>query len=137
VRHVTHALTAVLQTGVAPTHLVPFVAEHWPQAPDASQAGVAPPQSVSPPHARHVCEPALQIGVTPAQLAFVRHPTQLCDVVLQIGVAPVQAVALPLEHWPHGPDVSHAGVAPPHSVSPPHARHVCVPVLHTGVVPPH
>ena len=41
------------------------------------------------------------------------------------------------EHWPHAPDGWHAGVAPPHSLSPVQARQVCVVVLHTGVVPPH
>ena len=97
-RHATHALAALLQTGVAPTHFVPFVAEHCPQAPDASHAGVAPPQSPSTAHARQVSVPALQIGVAPAQLPFVRHPTHICVVVLHTGVAPVQALALPAEH---------------------------------------
>jgi hypothetical protein len=36
-------LVVVLHTGVVPPQALPFVAEHWPQAPDASQAGVAPP----------------------------------------------------------------------------------------------
>ena len=41
------------------------------------------------------------------------------------------------EHWPHAPDGWHAGVAPPHSLSPVQARQVCVVVLQTGVRPPH
>jgi hypothetical protein len=52
-------------------------------------------------------------------------------------VPPVQRAALVAEHWPHAPPGWHAGVAPlPHSLSPPHARHVCVATLHTGVAPP-
>ena len=46
----------------------PFVAEHWPQALEASQAGVAPPHSPSPAHPRQVCVPALQMGVAAPQL---------------------------------------------------------------------
>ena len=55
----------------------------------------------------------------------------------QTGVAPPHASEFDVEHWPHAPLAWHAGVAPPHSPSPPHARQVCVAVLHTGVVPPH
>ena len=50
---------------------------------------------------------------------------------------PVQATLFENEHWPQAPDGSQAGVAPPHSLSPPQARQVCVVVLHTGVMPPH
>ena len=46
-------------------------------------------------------------------------------------------VAFDSEHWPHAPVGWQAGVAPPHSPSPAHARQVCVVVLHTGVVPEH
>ena len=49
----------------------------------------------------------------------------------------MQSVAFVAEHCPHAPDVWQAGVAPPHSLSPPQARQVCVDVLQTGVVPPH
>jgi hypothetical protein len=41
------------------------------------------------------------------------------------------------EHCPQAPDVWQAGVAPPHSPSPPQPRQVCVAVLQIGVVPPH
>jgi hypothetical protein len=41
------------------------------------------------------------------------------------------------EHWAQAPDAWHAGVAPPHSLSPPQARQVCVAVLQIGVVLPH
>jgi hypothetical protein len=44
---------------------------------------------------------------------------------------------LPSEHSPHAPLVWQAGVAPLHSLSPAHARHVCVAALHTGATPPH
>jgi hypothetical protein len=46
-------------------------------------------------------------------------------------------VALLAEHWPQAPVGWQAGVAPPHSLSPPQARQVCVAVLQTGVVAPH
>jgi hypothetical protein len=41
------------------------------------------------------------------------------------------------EHWPHEPFDWQAGVVALHSLSPAHARHVCVARLQTGVVPPH
>ena len=52
-------------------------------------------------------------------------------------MAPPHALAFVAEHWPHAPDDWHAGVAPPHSPSPPQPRHVCVATLQIGVVPPH
>jgi hypothetical protein len=65
VRHDAQVLVAVLHTGVAPVHAVLFVAEQTPHAPVGSQAGVPPPQSVSPVHARHVLVPVLHTGVVP------------------------------------------------------------------------
>jgi hypothetical protein len=62
---------------VPPEHCDVFVAEHWPHAPDDWQAGVAPPQSVSPAHARQVCVVVLQIGVVPPHCAFDVHGTQV------------------------------------------------------------
>ncbi len=50
--HGTQVPVVVKQTGVAPLHAVALVAEHCPQAPLGSQAGVAPPQSPSPAQAR-------------------------------------------------------------------------------------
>ena len=41
------------------------------------------------------------------------------------------------EHCAHDPLLWQAGVAPEHSLSPAHARQLCVVVLHTGVVPEH
>jgi hypothetical protein len=136
-RQRTHRPVAVLQTGVAPVHAEVFVAEHWPHAPEASQAGVAPPHSPSPAHPRHVWVPPLQTGAVPEQLAFETHPTHVWLVVLQTGVAPVQAEAFVAEHWPHAPLGSQAGVVPPHSPSPAHWRQTCEPVLQIGVAPPH
>jgi hypothetical protein len=46
-------------------------------------------------------------------------------------------VALLAEHWPHAPVTSHAGAAPPHSPSPPQARHRFVPASQMGVTLPH
>jgi len=127
----------VLQTGVLPEHWAALLAEHWPQAPQGSQAGVEPPHSLSPEQARQVCVVVLHTGVDPPHSAFVRQVTQVEVAVLQTGVAPVQAVALVAEHCPQAPDDSQAGVAPPHSASEPQARQVCAAVLQTGVVPPH
>jgi hypothetical protein len=56
---------------------VAFVAEHWPHEPPGWQAGVAPPHSLSPPHARQLCVLRLQIGVAPPHWAFDVHGTQL------------------------------------------------------------
>jgi len=50
---------------------------------------------------------------------------------------PPHADVFVAEHCPHAPLPWHAGVRPPHSLSPAHARHWCSVVLHTGVVPPH
>ena len=43
----THVPFDTLQAGVAPVHLIELPAEHWPQAPFDSHAGVAPPHSAS------------------------------------------------------------------------------------------
>jgi hypothetical protein len=41
--HATQTPAAASHTGVAPAQRTAFVAEHWPQVPVGSQAGVAPP----------------------------------------------------------------------------------------------
>ena len=134
--HGTHVPLAVKQAGVAPEHAVAFVAEHWPHAPDGWQAGVAPPHSLSPPHARQVCVLRLQIGVAPEQSALAMQRTQVPEPTSHTGVAPVHAAALPAEHWPQRPLGWQAGVAPPHSLSPPHARQVRNAGSQIGVAPP-
>jgi hypothetical protein len=90
---------------------------------------------MSPAHARHVCVKPLHTGVAPLQSAFAVQRTHVPFVVRQTGVAPVHFDTLPAEHWPHDPVGSHAGVAPPQSTSPAHARHVFVSVLQMGVIP--
>jgi hypothetical protein len=126
---------ATLQTGIAPEHLVLFVAEQTPQAPPGWQAGVAPPQSASPPQARHVWVDVLQTGVVPPHSALETHGTQLPTVVLQTGVAAVHLVPLLAEHWPQAPPGSQAGVAPPQSPSIAQAWHVWKMRSQTGVAP--
>jgi hypothetical protein len=79
----------------------------------------------------------LHTGVVPPHCAFDTHGTHVPAVVKQTGVAPPQALAFVAEHCPHAPDPWQAGVAPPHSPSPPQPRQVCVAVLQIGVVPPH
>ena len=66
---------------MAPEQALALVAEHCPQAPDAWQAGVAPPHSLSPPQARQVCVAVLQIGVVPPHWALDVHGTQVPAVV--------------------------------------------------------
>jgi hypothetical protein len=51
-RQVTQLPLGAWQSGRVPVHWVVFVVEHWPQAPDAWQAGVEPPHSLSPAQAR-------------------------------------------------------------------------------------
>jgi hypothetical protein len=80
-----------------------LVAEHWPQAPDDWQAGVAPPQSTSPAQARHACVVVLQTGVVPEHCAFEVQGTHVPVAVKQAGVAPVQAVVFVAEHCPQAP----------------------------------
>jgi hypothetical protein len=54
-----------------------FPAEHWPHAPDDWQAGVDPPHSLSPVHARQVWNATSHTGVAPEQSALARHGTQI------------------------------------------------------------
>ena len=105
-----------------------------------------------------MCVPPSQIGVAPVQSALAMQRTQVPEPTSHTGVAPVHATALPAEHWPQRPPGWQAGVAPPHSLSPPQARqvrnagsqigvdppqsaftrqptHAFVPVLQTGVAP--
>jgi len=124
------------QAGVVPVHLLVLVAEQMPQAPDAWQAGVAPLQSPSPPQPRQVCVPPSQTGVVPLQSALARQRTHLPAPVSHSGVAPVHWVLLLAEHWPQAPEDSQAGVAPPHSLSPEHARQLWKAKSQTGVAPP-
>ena len=56
-----------------------LVAEHWPHAPDGSQAGVVPWQSPSPPHARQACVAVLQTGTVPPHWASLRQATHVPD----------------------------------------------------------
>jgi hypothetical protein len=102
--HGTQVALAASHTGVAPEQRVAFVAEQVPHAPDGWQAGVAPPQSVSPAQARQVCVAVLQTGVAPAHCAFDVHGTQSPPAVKQTGVAPLQSDAFVAEHWPQEPD---------------------------------
>jgi len=79
--HGTQVPVVVKQAGVEPLHFVVFVAEHWPQAPEAWQAGVLPPHSLSPPQARQECDPPSQTGVVPLQSALATQRTQVPVVV--------------------------------------------------------
>jgi len=135
--HGTQLAVATSHAGVAPVHLLVLVAEQTPQAPDAWQAGVAPPHSLSPAQERQVCVARLQTGVVPPHCAFEVQGTQVPAPALQTGVAPAQSEALLAEHCPHAPDGWQAGVLPPQSASAAQARQACVVVLQTGVLPPH
>ena len=128
----THTPRARSHAGVAPLQREVLVAEHWPHAPEGWHAGAPAPQSPSAAHARHVNAVASQVGVVPLHSAAVRQPAQTPALVRQYGVAPVHSVALVPEHWPHAPEGWHAGVAPPHSLSPAQARHAWKVASHSG-----
>jgi hypothetical protein len=121
--------------GVVPVHWALLVLEHWPQAPDDWQAGVAPPQSVSPAQARQRWVAVLQMGLVPPHSASVMQLTQVPVGRSQAGVVPVHLVLLVAEQTPQAPDGWQAGVAPPQSTSPAQARQVCVAPSQAGVVP--
>jgi len=112
-------------------------AEHWPHAPEGWQAGAPTGHSASLVHARQVCVAPLHTGVVPPHCAFDVHGTHTPGPRSQAGVAAPHFVRFVAEHWPHAPDGWQAGVAPPHSPSPPQARQTCVAASHTGDVPPH
>ena len=113
-----------------------MVGEHWPQAPEAWQAGAAPLHSPSPAQARQVCAATLQTGVTPPHSAFELQFTHVPVETLHAGIEPVQRVVFVAEQTPHAPDGWQAGVAPlPQSASPPQPRQVWLDGSQTGVVP--
>ena len=58
-----------------------LVAEHWPQAPVDSHAGVAPPHSPSLAHAWQAWAVGLHTGAVPPHCAFEVHGTQVPVVV--------------------------------------------------------
>jgi hypothetical protein len=121
--------------GVAPVQAVLLLAEHWPQAPELWQAGVAPPHSPSPAQARQMWVAVLQTGLVPPHSALVMQLTQVPVGTSQAGVVPVHLVVFVAEQMPQAPDGWQAGVAPLQSPSPPQPRQVCVPPSQTGVVP--
>jgi hypothetical protein len=115
VRHCTQAFVVVLQTFVAPVHLVALVAVHWTQAPVVAQAArrgsLRDAHSVSGAHAWHFSL-VPQIGVAPEQVAADVHCTQVFVAVSHAGVAPVHAVAAVVAvHCTHWPSARHAGSA--------------------------
>jgi hypothetical protein len=83
---------------VAPEHWVVLVAEHWPHAPEGSQAGVVPWQSTSPAQARQACVVVLHTGTVPLHCVSVRQATHVPAPVSQTGVAPEHCVTLVVEH---------------------------------------
>ena len=99
----THVPLDVKQTGVAPPQALALLAEHCPHAPLAWHAGVAPPHSPSPPHARHRCEPPSHTGVAPEQSELATQRTHVPEGAKQTGVDPPHASEFEAEHWPHAP----------------------------------
>jgi hypothetical protein len=89
---------------VAPVQAVTLPSEHWPQAPEGSQAGVAPPHSRSPAQARQACVVVLQTGVMPPHWAFDVQGTQVPAETRQAGVLPEHLLVLVAEQTPHAPD---------------------------------
>jgi len=124
------------QSGMGPPHWVVLVAEHWPQAPEAWQAGVEPPQSLSPAQARQVWLAVLQTGRLPPHSALVVQLTHVPLATLQAGEVPAQRVLLVAEQTPHAPEGWQAGVdPPPQSASPTQPRQLCEVPSQTGVAP--
>lgn len=134
-RQPTQVAAAVSQTGTAPVQAVLLPAEHWPQAPLAWQAGVAPLQFASLPQGWQTWETPLQTGVVPAQWLPLVQPTHCPLPTSQTGVAPWQATALAAEHWPQAPLGWQAAAAPPHSPSTPQPRQVFIARSQNGVAP--
>jgi hypothetical protein len=66
---------------VPPLQALALVAEHWPQAPDDSQAGVEPPHSPSVAQARQACVVVLHTGAVPLHCALDVQGTQVPVVV--------------------------------------------------------
>jgi hypothetical protein len=130
-----HAPVATSQPAVGPVHFVRLVAEQTPHAPEGSQAGVAPPHSASIEQARHAWVVVSHAGFVPEHCAPVVQPTQVPVPTSHAEVAPAQRRVFVAEHVPHAPPGWHAGVAPPQSASPPHARQMCVVLSQTGVAP--
>jgi hypothetical protein len=97
-RHPTQIPVVVRQSGVEPPHAPTFAAEHWPHAPDGSQAGVVPPHSPSPEHPRHVWVVVLHTGAEPPQSPFETQATQVPEAGLQTDVAPPHFEAFVAEH---------------------------------------
>jgi hypothetical protein len=97
-RQATQVPDVTSQLGVAPVHAAALVLEHWPQAPEVWQAGVAPPHSLSPAQARQAWVVVLQTGVVPLHCGLLVQPTQVPAATSQAGVAPLQALTLVLEH---------------------------------------
>jgi hypothetical protein len=131
----THVPAPISQAGFGVTQDVALLSEHSPQAPLAWQAGVAPPQSPSPPHARQACSVPSHTGVVPEHSLLETQATQSPEGTWQTGVVPPQRVAFVTEHWPHAPPGWQAGVMPPHSLSPLQARHAWKAGSQTGVAP--
>ena len=143
-----------------PVHWVTFVAEHWPQAPDDSQAGVAPPQLASLAHFWQTWV-GPHTGVVPPQSPAVKQPTHALTLVSHRGVVPLQFVSLaqvtqapkfvlatlsqtrPPEHSALSAQArqawlvtSQTGFVPLQSVLSKQPRQTLSVVSHFGVVPP-
>ena len=84
--------------GVRPPHFVAFVDEHCPQAPLASQAGVALGHWLSVVQAWQLCVAVLQTGAVPEHCAFETQATHVPLVVEQTGVEPLHRLAFVVEH---------------------------------------
>jgi len=139
VRHCTHTLVVSLHCDVAPEQAMVEPAVHWTQAPVLLlQAGVAPEHSLLARQPRQRL--FSQKGVVPPQSLLLLQPTQRLVAVLHTDMPTPQAELLVPEHCTQRPallpEVAHAGVDPPQSMSLAQARQVLVVVLQMGVAPP-
>jgi hypothetical protein len=108
----TQVPVAARQVGVVPVQAVAFVAEHWPQAPDAWHTGVAPPHCPSAVQPRQVLVLVSQIGRVPPHWALASQVRQMPSATSQSIVGPTQALLFVAEQTPQAPDDWQAGVAP-------------------------
>jgi hypothetical protein len=126
--HPAQVPPAVSHSGVFPVHWETLPAEHWPQVPEAWQAGL---------------EVEGQARAAPEPLSPLQ-PAQVPAAVSHSGVFPAHWEALPAEHWVHAPEAWHAGLevdgqarVAPEPLSPLHPAQVPLAMSHRGVVPVH
>jgi hypothetical protein len=94
----TQRPVATSHAGRAPVHFAAFVIEHWPQAPEGSQAGAAAVHSLSAAQPRQVSVVRLQMGVVPPHCPLLVHATQVPVARSHADAVPVHRLKFVDEH---------------------------------------